>query len=509
MSLPQDNTDNGEDGEKHSPPVNPLANPLPRWYEFYERIKLFPWWLRYTIGVAEEAVLKDNIIQLGTSMRLQDKWLKRIIRHAVSEFSKKGLGSDYYGYHNIDHELEATYFTLLAANGQSEENKFSHDGINYLFVAALFHDYDPLKEFDKPNEDSVEWFIRNDDKIKKFIDDVGINIEIVIAIIHRTAYPFKGEIAEHARKRMYELFTRAGIPENDTETRKHYEDLGWFLSVAERAAGYALGNFEHSKELARRNAHALGWHPSLINEESVKYFSIFKEEREMFERVFQGVPEEYKKKFWENVEAFKEAWMEELDVRNSIQKKELRLASVVEKIESDLDPHVKESVLNLYRELPVPRRIEEEKFRKSLLDKNTILITLRINNEFGRIVGYAKGGPLENYHLRRGTNDQNMGRKNTAYLESISIKPGYWGGTGGHLLRLQFLSEARKRSFKYVTAYVHRNVIMHRINNGESIEIVQKYDPDRLDYYRQDLSKLKEDFLPSAMAANVSESNLE
>lgn len=509
MSLPQDNTDNSKDGEEHSPPLNPLANPLPWWYEFYKRIKLFPWWLRYNIGVAEEAVLKDNIIQLGTRMRLQDKWLKKIIRHAVSEFSKKGLGSDYYGYHNIDHELEATYFTLLAANGQSEGNKLSHSDINYLFVAALFHDYDPLKEFDKPNEDSVEWFIRNDDEIKRFIDDVGINIDIIIAIIHRTAYPFKGEIADHARKRMYELFTHAGIPENDTETRKHYEDLGWFLSVSERAAGYALGNFEHSKELARRNAHALGWHPSLINEESVKYFSVFKEEIEMFERVFQGVPEDYKKKFWENVESFKEAWMEELDVRNSIQKKELRLVSVVEKIESDFDPHVKESVLSLYRELPVPRRIEEEKFRKSLLDKNTILITLRINNEFGRIVGYAKGGLLENYHLRRGTDDQNMGRKNTAYLESISIKPGYWGGTGGHLLRLQFLSEAKKRGFMYVTAYVHRNVIMHRINNGESIEIVQKYDPDRLDYYRQDLSELKEDFLSSTMATNVSESDLE
>ena len=56
-------------------------------------------------------------------MGLQDKWLHRIIRHAVSEFSKKGLGSDYYGYHNIDHELEAAYFVLLAANGQSDNNE--------------------------------------------------------------------------------------------------------------------------------------------------------------------------------------------------------------------------------------------------------------------------------------------------------------------------------------------------------------------------------------------------
>ena len=50
-------------------------------------------------------------------MNLEKKWAKKIIRHAVSEFSKKGLGLDYYGYHNIDHELESTYFTLLAANG--------------------------------------------------------------------------------------------------------------------------------------------------------------------------------------------------------------------------------------------------------------------------------------------------------------------------------------------------------------------------------------------------------
>ena len=67
----------------------------------------------YNIGLAHEAVLKDKIVNLGATMGLQDKWLQRIIRHAVSEFSKKGLGSDYYGYHNIDHELEAAYFVLL------------------------------------------------------------------------------------------------------------------------------------------------------------------------------------------------------------------------------------------------------------------------------------------------------------------------------------------------------------------------------------------------------------
>src|SRR5918996_1155245 len=129
---------------------NHLTEPLPTWYEFYKRLKLFPWWIRYNIGLAHEAVLRDKIINLGTMMGLQDKWLQRIIRHAVSEFSKKGLGADYYGYHNIDHELEATYFVLLAANGQNNSNnevgiqfrgdKFSQEDIIYLFVAALFHD---------------------------------------------------------------------------------------------------------------------------------------------------------------------------------------------------------------------------------------------------------------------------------------------------------------------------------------------------------------------------------
>jgi hypothetical protein len=354
---------------------NPLARPVSWQYGFYKRFKLFPWWLRYNIGIAEEAVLKDKIIQLGTSIGLQDKWTNRVLRHAVSEFSKKGLGSDYYGYHNIDHELEAAYFTLLAVNsrgrrrqkteggeGYSQANRitnnnsntpvlatsFSREDMKYLFVAALFHDYDPLKQFDKPREDSVEWFLRNDNRIKRFIDDIGMNIDIVIALIHRTAYPFRDKIAEHASRRMRELFTHAGIPESDTQKREHYIRLGWFLSISERIAGYALGNFEHAMELARRNAHALGWHPSLINEESVKYFNSLKEEKEMFEYVLDGIPDIYKGNFFNNVQTFRRAWEEEVDIRSSIRRGDIALVLAVEKKverKSDLDVVV-EPVLN-------------------------------------------------------------------------------------------------------------------------------------------------------------------
>ncbi len=512
MSKPQREEDHPtiydqkyEQDNEHVHPVivaNPLAQPLSWQNGLYKRLKLFPWWLRYNIGVAEEAVLKDKIIHLGTSVGLQDKWINRILRHAVSEFSKKGLGSDYYGYHNIDHELEAAYFTLLVvsnngANSVVNNNskiytKLVQDDIKYLFVAALFHDYDPLKQFDKPHEDSVEWFLRNDKRIKRFIDDIEINIDIVIALIYRTAYPFRGKIAEQAKKRMQELFTDAGIPESDTLKRKHYERLGWLLSVSERIAGYALGNFERARELARRNAHALGWHPSLINEESVKYFSALKEEKEVFEYVLDGLPEIYKNNFFNSIQAFREAWQQEIDIRNSIRAGKTTLVPIVENcVDHNKDNrYLVESIVDIHRQLPAPIRVDEKKFVSTLSDSNTILITLRINDTSGDIVGYVKGGPLENYQLRRGTHDENLGKNNTAYMEYMSIRPGYWGVTGGHLLRLEFLKHSRHRGYSFVTSYVHRQVIVHRIEEGEDIEIVQKYDPDKLDYYRIDLRKL-------------------
>ena len=430
---------------------------------------------------------------MASDIGFQDRWTAALIRHAVSEFSKKGLGADYYGYHNIQHELEAAYFTLIAAyDHYRQENNFDQEDLIYLFVAALFHDYDPMKHFDKPHEDSVEKFVRNDKRIKKYVDDVGINIDIVFTLIHRTAYPFRDKIAEHATIRIQELFTLAGIPTNDSKTREHYEYLGWFLSISERIAGYALGDFDHARDLARRNAHALGWHPSRINEESVRYFSIMKDEKEMMESVLKYVPKMYKKNFFDNIQAFREAWEEENRIKASIRKNETNLVPVlIEKCDSSINPYVRKSILKIYRELPLPvPPIYEKKFKKSLSNSKTILITLKVNDKNGEIVGYVKGGPLETYELRRGTYDRNVGKKNTAYMEWISIKSGYWGEAGGHVLRSEFLKEARNRGYDYVTGYVHRIVIMNRKDRGETIEIVQKYDPDRLDYYRVDLKKL-------------------
>jgi hypothetical protein len=533
--------------------ANPLAQPSPWWLELYQRIKLFPWWIKYNVGLTEESNLKDKIVELAYEMNLDKGWTKKIVRHAISEFSKKGLGLDYYGYHNIDHELEATYFALLSAYGHIRQNSevdglFNNAGIKYLFLSALFHDYDPAKQFDKPNEESVEWFLRSDPEIRKFIELVGLDINVIIAVIYRTAYPFKGSVAENATKRIHELLSfkspiTGGNAHEDVDGGlkriEHYTRLGWFLSVCERMAGYALGDFEHANKLARSNAHALGWHPSVINEESVKYFDALKQEGEMLEFVLKGIPDNLRKNFFDNIESFESIYEEEKKIRALTGRKEISFECRVEKIGNNpgedritgLDPEVRDCVLNIYNKLPIPLKRGERHFINSLSNPDTILITLRIKKEpkpnqqnsekrkeneskstispaavkegkeyrekydgsaFGNddIVGYVKGGPLEKYALRRGTFDENYGKKNTAYMEWICIKPGYWGSAGGHLLRMNFLMEAKERGYGFLTGYVHRNVISARKSKGEIIQIVQKYDPDKLDYYRIDLSKI-------------------
>ena len=70
---------------------NPLVQPFPRWYEFNKRVKLFPWWIRYNFGITKESILKDKIIAISKSLWLGEVHPNRIIRHAISEFSKNGV----------------------------------------------------------------------------------------------------------------------------------------------------------------------------------------------------------------------------------------------------------------------------------------------------------------------------------------------------------------------------------------------------------------------------------
>ena len=92
---------------------------------------------------ANTQVMRNNILDLLIENRLEDDCYVEMLDYTIDLFESRGLGRDYYGYHNINHELEVTYFSLLAS--KQEKIKFSHEDIKYLYVAALFHDFDPEK----------------------------------------------------------------------------------------------------------------------------------------------------------------------------------------------------------------------------------------------------------------------------------------------------------------------------------------------------------------------------
>ena len=116
--------------------------------------------------------------------------------------------------------------------------------------------------------------------------------------------------------------------------------------------------------------------------------------------------------------------------------------------------------------------------------KRQILNTLRIEGPKGQIIGFAKGGPLEKYNFQTKIDDENYGKNNTAFLEPIAIKNGYWGFHGGREIRQLFLMQVQSQGFTYMTSFAMRDVIQHRIDSEEGIDFVKKFDPERWDYYR-------------------------
>ena len=440
----------------------------------YKKIVNAPWWISYKLGIIPAARLQDKIQELASDMGINKRWVGKLLNYIITQFTLKFKDQDYYGYHTLEHELEAAYISLLAAKN---DPFMSYKDEFYLLVSALLHDMDPYKDHDKPHEFSVERYIRSDDNLKKMIMDGGLDVDVVIAMIHRTAYPFKDKIAENAMARIDELLKG--------KDKEHYINLGWFLSVCERIAGYAIGDFRRSVELAIRNAHALNWHPSVINRESVKFFNnLINDDKVMFDRVINDLPKEVRNNFFSNVSKFQRAWEEECRIRDLILSNKIRLYPMIEDT-SNVNGNIIEHVNRLYNFLPLHLRLRASNPKR--INKDSLLITLRSTNSNDPIVGYAKGGPLENYKLRQNTVDENVGRYNTIYLEPLIVMPGYWDAGGGHMLRKMFIIEAKKRGYEYLTSYSHRKVLERRIARGEPIEIVCKFNPDMLDYYRLNL----------------------
>ena len=426
--------------------------------------------------------LRNGIFDLLSSLNLATDANVKLLDYTIQLFKNNGLFSDYYGYHNVDHELEVTYVTLLSGKYALEENYISKNDLNYLFVSALLHDFDPEKSVDKPHEKNVIQYILKDENIQKLLSDANLDKNLICAIISRTVYPWAGGIITNTEKLIQNYFSNTEIKDNK-ERQKHFRDLGHFLSVADRIGGYSLGDFQKAMEMAKMNAHSSSWHPALIVRRSVVFFEdMLNNEPDMCQRVLNGLPKHMRKNFLDNIVGFMKLRQEEIQIYNQFVFDELPLVPCIQK--STLSDDVLDELLSIYRELPKPLQFTRDDFIESIRDPDTILNMLRIGNSTGKIIGFAKGGPLEKYDFDFDFEDKNRGKNNTVFLEPIAIKNGYWGFHGGRELRQLFMMQVQSKGFKFMTSFAMRDVIDERKKNDKNVVFVKKFDPERWDYFR-------------------------
>ena len=261
-------------------------------------------------------------------------------------------------------------------------------------------------------------------------------------------------------------------------------DMGWYLSVVDRVSGYALGDFSKAMEMAKMNAHALAWRPSLIVRSSVAYFEeLLNKETDMSKTILKALPKQMRKNFFDTVLSFMKIRQQEIRIQADHSYENLKLVPTIENMTARKDENFKDTLYDIFLELPRPLQFEKEKFKESLEDPQIILNTLRLNGKDGEIVGFSKGGPLEKYKLREEIRDENYGLGNTIFLGPLALKMGYWGLKGGSEMRHLFIMQAHSMKYRYLTSFALRDVIRTRITK-EQAEFVTLFDPERWDYYR-------------------------
>lgn len=437
---------------------------------------------------ADTQTLRDEIMNLAASCGLGSPCYLKMLDYTITLFESQGLGKEYYGYHNISHELEVTYVSLIVLKWKSILNNIRREDFKYLYAASLFHDFDPQKSVDKPHEDNVIKFLTHDNNVKQLCKDADLDIDIVKSLILRTAYPWRGALKEYAEKQISEFFNNSPVTRNNKEMQEYYMHLGWLLSVVDRVSGYALGDFTKAMDMAKKNAHALAWHPSYIVKRSVAYFEdLLNDEATMCETVLRALPKHMRKNFMDVVTGFLDLRQQEIKIQSEHIYENLRLIPKIESMKIRNDPKFLSTLLDIYNELPTPLQFDKEYFEKTMKDQKTILNTLRLGSVEGPIIGFAKGGPLENYKLRPEITDENYGQHNTVFLEPIALKMGYWGLHGGSEMRHLFTMQSHSMNYKYLTSFALRDVIQKRIEKHEKAEFVVKFDPERWDYYRIEL----------------------
>jgi len=426
--------------------------------------------------------MRKKILNLMVLNRLEDDCFTEMLDYTIDLFESQGLGADYYGYHNINHELEVTYVSLLAL--EQGKVQFTDEDIKYLYIAALFHDFDPEKSVDKPHEESVIKFITTDKKLRQLINTANVDLEIIKVLILRTTYPWSGELRKNAEDQIRQCFQNSDLTRNNQQYQHHIIEIAQYLSVVDRISGYALGDFEKAMKMAKMNAHALAWRPSLIVRSSVAYFEeLLNKEPDMAKAILRILPKEMRKNFFDTVLSFMRIRQQEITIQADYAYENLKLVPTIDYMVTRNDPKFIQTLYEIFLELPTPLQFEKDSFEKSVKDPRTIINTLRLNDKNGEIVGFVKGGALEKYKLREEIRDENYGLKNTIFLEPLALKMGYWGLKGGSEMRHMFIMQSYSMKYKYLTSFALRDVINARIEK-EQAEFVTQFDPERWDYYR-------------------------
>jgi len=431
---------------------------------------------------ANSPSLRNGIFDLLSTVKLATDANVKLLDYTIQLFRDNGLFSDYYGYHNVDHELEVTYVTLLSGIHALPDDYLTLDDLNYLFAAALLHDFDPDKSIDKPHEKNVIQFISKNKTIQNLLADANLDHNLICALISRTVYPWRGDIITTTEKLIDNYFSKSEI-KKDKKQQEHFRLLGHFLSVADRIGGYSLGDFQKAMDMAKMNAHSSSWHPALIVRRSVSFFEdMLNNESDMCQRVLFGLPKHMRKNLLDNIVGFMKLRQEELQIYNQFVYDGQPLVPCIEK--NQISDDVADALLSIYRELPKPLQFTRDDFIESLDDPETILNTLRVGNASGPIVGFSKGGPLEKYHFDLKFEDKNRGKNNTIFLEPVAIKNGYWGFHGGREIRQLFMMQVQSKGYKFMTSFAMRDVIEERKKNEKNVVFVRKFDPERWDYFR-------------------------
>jgi len=323
-----------------------------------------------------------------------------------------------------------------------------------------------------------------DKKLSQLIKTANIDLEIIKALILRTTYPWSGELRKNAEIQIKQCFENSELTRNNIQYQQHIIEMGWYLSVVDRISGYALGDFSKAMMMAKMNAHALAWKPSLIVRSAVAYFEeLLNKETDMTREVLKVLSKEMRKNFFDTVLSFMRIRQQEISIQAYCAYENLKLVPTIESLTTRKDPNFIKTLYDIFMELPTPLQFQKEKFEESVKDPQVIINTLRLNDKNGEIIGFSKGGPLENYKLREEIRDENYGLENTIFLEPLALKMGYWGLKGGSEMRHMFIMQSHSMKYKYLTSFALRDVIRARIEKEEA-EFVTMFDPERWDYYR-------------------------